>query len=148
VLQLYYSTTKGPHAWNIVKVNGSCFHIDVTWDSCFYHGGSSSLVYYMQPDVAMKCDHFWDINNVPMCNNAQNLPLMCNNKTELSQVIYSNLSQGNLRFAVRVSKKFNSIQEIIRQTEILLSGHPSIGIKSFKVSYIEERNQIEYTFTL
>lgn len=139
---------KGPHAWNIVKVNGSCFHIDATWDSCFYHGGSSSLVYYMQPDVAMKCDHFWDINNVPMCNNTQNLPLMCNNKAELDQVIYNNLSQGNLRFAVRVSKKFNSIKEIIRQTEILLSGHPSIGIKSFKVFYIEERDQIEYTFTL
>ena len=139
---------KGPHAWNIVKINGSCFHMDATWDSCFFHGGSPSLVYYMQPDSVMRCDHFWDINDVPVCNNDQNLPTMCHNKKELDQTICTNISQGNYEFAVRVNKKFNSIQEVIRQTELLLVSHPYIGVKSFKVIYIEERNQIQYSFSL
>ncbi len=52
----------GAHAWNMVKVNGKYYHMDITfWDG--YNGNSLLLnhkVYLFYPDDMIKGNHRWD----------------------------------------------------------------------------------------
>ena len=77
------------HAWNIVKLaNYGCFHVDTTWDSCFYHSGSSSHVYYNQSDADMLADHIWDRSKVPECKSqfGERIPC-CKSLSELENAL-------------------------------------------------------------
>lgn len=60
--------TWGGHAWNLVKVNGDWYHIDVTWDDplMIYNGRYDSTrdnlryTYYLISDNTMSRDHRWE----------------------------------------------------------------------------------------
>lgn len=58
----------GPHAWNIVRINGFYYHVDVTWDNQF---GSAidvpNYTYLNLNDQMMAKDHEWDQLNYPPC---------------------------------------------------------------------------------
>ncbi|MFS0723945.1 transglutaminase domain-containing protein [Paenibacillus sp. 1P07SE] len=50
----------GNHAWNIVNVNGSWYHLDVTWnDPVPDQPGEVSYAYYLKTDQEMRKDHTW-----------------------------------------------------------------------------------------
>lgn len=49
------------HAWNLVKINGCVYHVDVTWDSRMI--ADSCFVpdyYFLRSDAAFAKDHVWD----------------------------------------------------------------------------------------
>ncbi|MBN2232440.1 MAG: hypothetical protein JW781_06430 [Deltaproteobacteria bacterium] len=55
-----------PHAWNLVKLCGSWFHLDVTWDDPI--GMPADYVrydYYNRRDGLMDDDHWWDSAGYP-----------------------------------------------------------------------------------
>ena len=59
---------EGRHAWNLVKVEGKWYHIDVTWDD--YNIGSEDYdyQYYLKSDKYMrKHMHSWDKKAYPKC---------------------------------------------------------------------------------
>lgn len=58
---------KGGHCWNMVKLNGKYYHLDLTWDCCC----RTNSKYYLLDDVAMqtKC-HFWKRKVYPKCLDA------------------------------------------------------------------------------
>lgn len=61
-------TAKGwePHAWNIITMQGRFYHLDVTYDSAFYHASlKCSRDYYLRGDESMQKDHQWDRNKFP-----------------------------------------------------------------------------------
>lgn len=39
------------HAWNIVKIDGTWFHIDLTWDSSIFHEGEDELEFLLKPET-------------------------------------------------------------------------------------------------
>ena len=47
------------HAWNIVKIDGRNYHVDVTWDAASYIGGKrhAKYAYYCLPRQMMSRDH-------------------------------------------------------------------------------------------
>jgi hypothetical protein len=138
----------GPHAWNIVKLaNYGCFHVDTTWDSCFYHSGSSSHVYYNQSDADMLADHIWDRSKVPECKSqfGERIPC-CKSLSELENVICTNVKANKLSFSVRVDHEFSSSKEAMEVTSKIVHRHFELKIKSYTVGYISERKQVEYTF--
>lgn len=64
-------TAKGqPHAWNIVKVSGKYYHLDVTWDDPVTNTGKNVLRYdyFNLSDSQIEKDHQWDRNKYPRCN--------------------------------------------------------------------------------
>ena len=58
----------GLHAWNLVKVEGKWYHIDVTWDDG--NGGAEDYdyEYYLKSDDYMRENkHSWDKKSYPKC---------------------------------------------------------------------------------
>ncbi|MCK8825548.1 transglutaminase domain-containing protein [Fuchsiella alkaliacetigena] len=53
------------HAWNMVKIAGNWYHLDVTWNSCIYHRGGSRYKYYNLSDQEISSDHSWDLDKYP-----------------------------------------------------------------------------------
>jgi len=57
------------HAWNIIKVNNRCYHMDLTWDTNQYAElGMHSYDYFALDDEEIANDHDWDINTTPACS--------------------------------------------------------------------------------
>lgn len=139
---------RGPHAWNIVRVYGKgCCHVDVTWDSCFYHSGSSCYVFFNQTDQDMSNDHAWDRNKVPKCNAVVNEEIpYCETARQLETLICQNIKDGCLSFNVKVKKDFSGNEEVLAMTQKIIGRHLELRVKRYTVSYIVARNQIEYQF--
>lgn len=62
----------GPHAWNMVRVDGEWYHVDVTWDDCVTpedtregDGVNISRRYFLINDVEMGKNHKWSISSLP-----------------------------------------------------------------------------------
>lgn len=50
----------GEHAWNIVWVNGTPYHVDLTWDLSEYATARGGFKYYLKSDDYMRRhDHDW-----------------------------------------------------------------------------------------
>lgn len=56
-----------PHAWNLVKINGSYTHLDATWDDPVTRTGRGVLShkYFNLSDQAISKDHKWDTSKYP-----------------------------------------------------------------------------------
>ena len=61
------------HAWNIVKIGGSYYHIDATWnDAGEEYGGNKGKYYYFNvTDEEMKKTHTWDQTKYPACTSTE-----------------------------------------------------------------------------
>jgi hypothetical protein len=65
----YSSTGFTNHAWNIIKVQGKFYHMDITWDTRKYNEfGEYSYVYFAMTDEEITNDHSWDNNTTPVCS--------------------------------------------------------------------------------
>ena len=57
------------HVWNMVKINGAWYHIDVTWDDSS-ESLENDLVtyrYFLVPDSYISKTHQWDRSSYPVC---------------------------------------------------------------------------------
>ena len=60
------------HSWNIVKINDSWYHIDVTWDDLDTDASLISYQYFLVTDKCMMQLHQWDRSSYPVCNASSN----------------------------------------------------------------------------
>ena len=91
------SIAGGPHAWNIVKINGYYHHIDVTWDNQYSDSSAVPNYGYMNlSDEEISKDHTWNRKNYPACPSAPYSYFRVNNtlidsKTQLENVLYNSM---------------------------------------------------------
>ena len=58
----------GPHAWNIVRINGYYHHVDVTWDNQYSDSAEIPNYGYLNlSDEEIAKDHTWDRRFYPTC---------------------------------------------------------------------------------
>ena len=58
----------GPHAWNLVSIDGSWYHVDATWDDPVIDGGRKQVLshaYLCRTDAEMSATHSWNRLNYP-----------------------------------------------------------------------------------
>lgn len=142
------SKLKEPHSWNIVKLGSyGCCHVDVTWDSCFYHSGASRYVFFNQTDQDMIVDHSWDRGKVPRCSvKVEKEITYCETAKQLEDAICRNIKDGTLIFSLKVKKNFSGNEEVLAFTQKVIVKYFKLMVKRYTVSYIAARNQIEYRF--
>ena len=54
----------GPHAWNLVELNGEWYQLDVTWND----GGSRVTDYLLVDDAYMQKSRYWETSDYPSCS--------------------------------------------------------------------------------
>lgn len=54
-----------PHGWNLVKLDGEWYHVDVTWDDPVDNDGTISHKYFNVTDADMAMDHIWEPEKYP-----------------------------------------------------------------------------------
>lgn len=63
----------GPHAWNMVKLGGTWYHVDATWDDPVLGNSGTQVVshsYFCCTDAEMARTHRWNRAAYPACNGA------------------------------------------------------------------------------
>lgn len=53
------------HSWNLVKLDGEWYHVDVTWDDPIDGDGTISHKYFNVTDSDMALDHIWNTEDYP-----------------------------------------------------------------------------------
>lgn len=58
-----------PHAWNLVKLDGQFYHLDITWNDTIKNEDDQNIRYYYfnLDDTAISRDHTWDRADYPAC---------------------------------------------------------------------------------
>ncbi|MCY6959148.1 transglutaminase domain-containing protein [Clostridium brassicae] len=66
-------STSVPHAWNMVKIEGEYYHLDVTWDDPIVSSGKDIVTYnyFNLTDEKMQLDHSWDSKKYPKCTSTK-----------------------------------------------------------------------------
>lgn len=87
----------GPHAWNIVKINGYYHHVDVTWDNQYSDSSAVPNYGYMNlSDEEISKDHTWNRKHYPECPSSPYNYFRVNNalidcKAQLESVLYNSI---------------------------------------------------------
>lgn len=85
----------GPHAWNIVRINGYYHHVDVTWDNQYSDSSAIPNYGYMNlSDEEIAKDHTWNRKNYPQCPSSPYNYFRVNNalvdsKAQLESMLYN-----------------------------------------------------------
>jgi|GEM_PF-2010476 transglutaminase-like putative cysteine protease len=65
------SAEEGSHSWNLVKIGGSWYHLDVTYDDPVGPVKVLSHDYFNLPDGLIAANHSWDRGSVPVCSSTE-----------------------------------------------------------------------------
>jgi len=86
------------HAWNIVNIEGSYYHIDATWDDAGEEGRSNKSKYYYfnVTDEEIKRTHVWDQTKYPACTSTEHNYFYKKNLVAKSQADVRNIIKNAL----------------------------------------------------
>lgn len=61
------------HSWNIVKIEDSYYHIDITWDDGSSEGRckEAAYIYFNVTDEEIRKSHTWDVKKYPSCTSTK-----------------------------------------------------------------------------
>jgi len=117
------------HAWNIVKLDGACAHVDVTWDSSTRGDSDTCYDHFNLTDEDAAKDHTWDRALLPACTSSQNNYYVRNkqcvgNRAEFKGYVASQVKKGKKVITVRLAGQertpdqvMNAVQEALREIQ-------------------------------
>ena len=138
------------HAWNIVKIDGQPYHVDLTWDISSSDKNMLCHYYFNLSDADISIDHAID-SNLPQClsedeNYYYKNGLIVENKSDLREIVYKCIQNGIN--AVEFKLCGNVFEN---ETEITYFVQKSVDVathylKSFSVAYTANPQQNIYFF--
>ena len=108
------------HAWNLVKINGNFYHVDVTWDDG--NTGTARFSNFMRSDAEFNSDghskYSWSVINIGDCNDP------------IDEITNLNKSHGVAKYSVTMLgdvKKGNGLNndDVIRLNTIASGSNPT-----------------------
>lgn len=139
------------HAWNIIKIGGQYYQLDVTWDDPVMADGTQTLNYnyFNLTNAEMGLNHSWDTSAYPLCSAAQYNyyvynDLLVSDIDELEACINEEIQQRSSSFIFKL-QDFSDVDETALKTIML----DTRVIRSFTFSLDEEHkiikvSEIEY----
>ena len=138
------------HAWNIVKIDGQPYHIDLTWDINLSDKNMVRHEYFNLSDDNISVNH--EISpNLPQCrSNEENYyyksDLIVENKSDLLGIIYKCIQSGTNTIEFKLC---DNVFE--NETEVMCFVQKSVGVathysKSFSIAYTATSQQNVYFF--
>ena len=133
---------KGPHAWNIVNIDGSAYQLDVTWDIGAIGKNKDRMAYdyFNLTDEMMNKDHIPD-SKLPACNSLdknyfRKNKLVFKSRTMLLAYIDSSLKRGNTDFYFQLDGKLK-MNEVVKDIgDLAMKVLASQGQRGVRVQHI------------
>ena len=139
---------KEGHAWNIVKINGNSYHVDMTWDIAISKNRLRSYNYFNLNDSMIFRDHYTD-SVLPACSSIED-----NYFEKYGKVIHSisdwhrylseNNCNGNNDFYVRIDYKCDLDSEVKRIEEYIKRNSRDLFVR-WQTTKDERQNIIRVT---
>ena len=133
----------GPHAWNILNIDGVPYQMDVTWDIGMMNKQRKILPYdyFLISDELSNLEHLSD-NKLPICNSMDlnyftKSELLFKSKSRLLAYVGKELLLGRKEFYFRITGRVNQ-EEVIREvssiitTALLEKGKKNVKIQQGK----------------
>lgn len=106
----FRTTDSSNHAWNLIRVENKCYHVDATWDiNKKNNTGEYSYDYFCVDDDLISSNHYWNINTTHTCNH-NDLSFYSRNRCYAN-----NLSQVEEMFLRYAKSKQQSVRVRIRE---------------------------------
>lgn len=143
------------HAWNLVKIGGESYHVDVTWDNLYdtdIHHISYDYFNVTTKDICL--DHQPECRDLPVCN-ATRLNYFYSTKSfistyaELEKLIFTRFHEKEIMFKARKDKGEFQRQEELKEKTIAALTHVMCmrGIKkNFTLLFNEMHNIAKIVF--
>lgn len=115
------------HAWNIVKIEGAPYHIDLTWDVNRSFPNAISHAYFCLSDKNAIKTHSWKLGDIPTCTGGRSYyiehDLIAKTNYDICRIIDSACAQGRLSVEIQtnISKSINDYAELCMR---VIKHHP------------------------
>lgn len=138
------------HAWNMVKIDGQPYHVDLTWNISSSDKNMLCHYYFNLSDVDISIDHAIS-SDLPKCrSNNENYyyksGLIVENKSDLRGIIYKRIQNGintvEFKLCANVFENETAIMYFV-QKSVDIATHLS---KSFSVAYTANPQRNVYFF--
>ncbi|MGM9818136.1 MAG: transglutaminase domain-containing protein [Paludibacteraceae bacterium] len=110
------------HAWNIVKIDGSSYHVDLTWDVNRSFPNAISHAYFCISDSEAMEKHSWKSNEVPACEHSKSYykenDLIAHNDYDMCRIIDRACFQGKTSIEIQTDseKSFEEYADLCMRT--------------------------------
>ena len=140
------------HAWNIVRLNKECYHVDVTWDSTIRTGTERRDDYFNLTDNDIGKNHIWDRTLLPACTSLANNWFVKNGNivkddTEFKNHIITQVKRGNKSFSVKLGRTYKNQEEVMGVIESALRRTMFFGGFSIRLGYNDVQNVATVTIS-
>ena len=132
----------GPHAWNVVNLNGTPYHMDVTWDIGAVNKNMSSLPYdyFNVSDELIYIDHKADCK-LPVCGSLEmnyftKNKLVFSSKLRLLAYLEKAATLGKEELYFRVEGKLNNKENMNIVRDLLIKQMKYKGCSQVRVQYV------------
>lgn len=129
----------GPHAWNVVNLNNTPYHIDITWDIGAYDCATGRIPYdyFNITDDMIEIDHKSE-GKLPICNSLElnyftKNKLVFNSKSRLLAYIEKSLKENNEEIYFRIELEINQREVITSVLEYIMRYYASRGKGGIRV---------------
>lgn len=97
------------HSWNLVKLDGQYYHLDITWDDTIQYEENKDIRYYYfnLDDATISRDHEWDRAGYPACTSKKYEyytynNLIVKNQDEFVDRVIEEVKNGNRSITLKV----------------------------------------------
>ena len=126
------------HSWNIVKLNGVCAHVDITWDSTMrVAGGGPCYDHFNITDDDISRDHVWDRMLTPRCASSANSYFekkgcIVRSDAEFHDYFNRQAAAGSRNFSIKIAYGEYDQNRIMRMIQKILSSNSSPGLSRYE----------------